>query len=111
MIARFQVLQLRRQGRDQRLSKGHALQTAKWHTSGTSVKPCRVTTALAKALRAAVAALNIPHPILDEGARVIISLGVAAATAPQVSAGALIGAADAALYAAKHAGRDCLFCA
>ncbi|WP_095097808.1 diguanylate cyclase [Pseudomonas sp. Irchel 3A5] len=66
---------------------------------------------LAEALREAVAALNVPHPVLGEGARVSISLGVAAAAAPQVSAGALIGAADAALYSAKHAGRDCLRCA
>ena len=63
---------------------------------------------LAEKLRAAVAALNVPHPVLGEDARVTISLGLAVAAAPQVSAGALIGAADAALYAAKHAGRDCL---
>ncbi len=61
---------------------------------------------LAEALRAAVAKLNVPHPVLGDGARVTISLGLAVAVAPEVSAGALIGAADAALYAAKHAGRD-----
>ncbi|MGI4837927.1 MAG: diguanylate cyclase domain-containing protein [Janthinobacterium lividum] len=63
---------------------------------------------LAEALQAAVAALQMPHPALGEGARVTISLGIAAATAPQISADALIGSADSALYAAKHAGRDCL---
>ena len=63
---------------------------------------------VAEALQAAVAALHIEHPALGEGARVTISLGIAAATAPQTSADALIGSADSALYAAKHAGRDCL---
>ncbi|SDS87892.1 GGDEF domain-containing protein [Pseudomonas trivialis] len=66
---------------------------------------------LAEDLRDVVAALNVPHPILGEGARVTISLGLAAAIAPQSDAGALIGAADAALYSAKHAGRDCIRCA
>lgn len=66
---------------------------------------------LAEALRAAVAALAVPHPVLGEGARVTISLGLAAAIAPQTSAGALISAADGALYSAKHAGRDRLHCA
>lgn len=68
----------------------------------------RHATAAAEALRGAVAALGIPHPVLGEGARVTISLGVAATVAPQASAEALIGAADSALYAAKRAGRDCL---
>ena len=68
----------------------------------------RQATELAGALRASVAALNVPHPALGEGARVTISVGLAAAIAARTSADALIGAADSALYDAKHAGRDCL---
>ncbi|WPO97614.1 GGDEF domain-containing protein [Pseudomonas sp. HR96] len=68
----------------------------------------RQATATGEALRGAVAALGIPHPVLGEGARVTISLGVAATLAPQASAEELISAADSALYAAKRAGRDCL---
>jgi diguanylate cyclase (GGDEF)-like protein len=64
--------------------------------------------ALAKALHASVAALDMPHPAIGEGARVTISLGIAAATAPLISTTALIGAADRALYAAKGAGRNCM---
>jgi diguanylate cyclase (GGDEF)-like protein len=63
---------------------------------------------LAEGVQAAVSALQIPHPVLGEGAQVTISLGIAVASAPQISADALIGSADDALYAAKHAGRDCL---
>ncbi|WP_416422791.1 diguanylate cyclase [Pseudomonas sp. App30] len=67
--------------------------------------------ALGEALRQAVAALAIAHPVLGAGARVTASLGVAAAMAPHTGADALIAAADQALYAAKAAGRDCLRCA
>ncbi|WP_263262190.1 GGDEF domain-containing protein [Pseudomonas sp. RIT-PI-S] len=67
--------------------------------------------ALAEELRQAVTALAVPHPVLGEGACVTISLGLAAAIAPHTSADALIASADSALYAAKHAGRDCLRCA
>jgi diguanylate cyclase (GGDEF)-like protein len=66
---------------------------------------------LAETLRAAVAALNVPHPVLGNGAKVTISLGVAVASASQLSAEALIAMADKALYAAKREGRDCLRCA
>lgn len=67
--------------------------------------------ALAENLRSAVSALNVPHPALGAGAKVTISLGVAVADAPQISAEALIAMADKALYAAKREGRDCLRCA
>lgn len=67
--------------------------------------------ALAEALQAAVAQLDIPHPVLGEGARVTVSQGIAAGTAPFIKADALIGSADSALYAAKNAGRNCLCCA
>lgn len=67
--------------------------------------------ALAEALRAAVTALAVPHPVLGEGRYVTISLGIAAGLAPQTSGEALIASADSALYDAKHAGRDCLRCA
>lgn len=66
---------------------------------------------LAEAFRGAVASLGVPHPVLGEGARVTISLGIAAAMAPRVTANALIASADSALYDAKRAGRDCLRCA
>jgi diguanylate cyclase (GGDEF)-like protein len=66
---------------------------------------------LGEALRAAVVAMDVPHQVLGTHARVTISLGVANGVAPFVSADALIGAADSALYLAKHAGRDCLRCA
>lgn len=67
--------------------------------------------ALAENLRAAVSALNVPHPVLGDGAKVTISLGVAVASAPHTSAEALIAMADMALYTAKGEGRDCLRCA
>jgi diguanylate cyclase (GGDEF)-like protein len=67
--------------------------------------------ALAEAVQAAVAELDIPHPVFGEGARVTISQGIAAGTAPYIRADSLIGSADSALYAAKNAGRNCLCCA
>ncbi|MFS0828921.1 GGDEF domain-containing protein [Pseudomonas phoenicis] len=66
---------------------------------------------LAEIIRAAVHELNVPHPVLGHQARVSISLGLAEGVAPFISAGALIGSADTALYAAKGAGRNCLRCA
>ncbi len=62
---------------------------------------------LTETLQASVAALKLPHPVLGEGALVTISLGVACAIAPDTSPESLISAADNALYAAKHAGRNC----
>ncbi len=67
--------------------------------------------ALGEALRRAIAALAIPHPVLGEGARVTVSLGIATAMAPHTGVDTLIAEADGALYDAKHAGRDCLRCA
>ncbi len=63
---------------------------------------------LADTLKAALAMLKLPHPAQGDGAVVTISLGVAAATAPGATADQLINAADIALYAAKHAGRNCV---
>jgi diguanylate cyclase (GGDEF)-like protein len=67
--------------------------------------------ALAERLRTAVYELAVPHPVLGQGARVTISLGIAAGTAPQATADMIVASADNALYAAKHAGRNCLRCA
>ncbi len=64
--------------------------------------------ALAEIMKAALATLKLPHPAQGEGALVTISLGVAAAVAPLATADQLINAADVALYAAKHAGRNCI---
>ncbi|EPM91398.1 diguanylate cyclase, partial [Pseudomonas syringae pv. actinidiae ICMP 18804] len=49
-------------------------------------------------------------PALGENAHVTISLGVASGIAPLITYDTLISAADNALYAAKHAGRNCVFC-
>jgi diguanylate cyclase (GGDEF)-like protein len=69
------------------------------------------TRALAEAMRAAVLAMNMPHPALGDGARVTISLGMANGLAPFTSFDNLMAGADDALYAAKSAGRNCLRCA
>ncbi|WP_040260289.1 GGDEF domain-containing protein [Pseudomonas massiliensis] len=61
---------------------------------------------LAENLRQAVLDLKLPHPVMGTNAQVTISLGVATGTAPWVSADTLIARADAALYAAKHQGRN-----
>jgi diguanylate cyclase (GGDEF)-like protein len=63
------------------------------------------TIAVAERLRQAVAALAIPHPGLDPGRNVSISIGVAVAAAGVPIAEA-IEAADQRLYCAKQAGRD-----
>jgi diguanylate cyclase (GGDEF)-like protein len=57
---------------------------------------------VAQRLRRAVAAAALPHPSGIGGA-VTVSIGVAAG---DQDAGGLLARADAALYAAKHAGRD-----
>ncbi|GAB0085227.1 GGDEF domain-containing protein [Pseudomonas syringae] len=67
-------------------------------------------TKMAETLKATVAALKLPHPALGEDAHVTISLGVASGIAPLITYDTLISAADNALYAAKHAGRNCVFC-
>ncbi|MDU8430532.1 GGDEF domain-containing protein [Pseudomonas syringae pv. actinidifoliorum] len=67
-------------------------------------------TKMAETLKATVAALKLPHPALGENAHVTISLGVASGIAPLITYDTLISAADNALYAAKHAGRNCVFC-
>ena len=61
----------------------------------------------AEALRAAVAALEIPHAASSIGAQVSLSIGVAA-TIPSLQAlpDTLLAAADAQLHQAKMAGRD-----
>jgi diguanylate cyclase (GGDEF)-like protein len=61
--------------------------------------------ALAEHLRSAIAALALPHPAAPL-ARVSISLGATQAR-PEEPADLLIQRADAALYRAKAAGRDC----
>jgi diguanylate cyclase (GGDEF)-like protein len=61
--------------------------------------------AAADALRAAVEAANLPHPASEAG-RVTISIGIGVFPEDGRDVGALIDAADAALYAAKRAGRN-----
>jgi diguanylate cyclase (GGDEF)-like protein len=61
--------------------------------------------AAAEALRAAVEAANIPHSASEAG-RVTISVGIGVFPEDGRDLGALIDAADAALYAAKRAGRN-----
>ena len=61
--------------------------------------------AAAEALRAAVEAANVPHPASEAG-RVTISVGIGVFPEDGRDLGALIDAADAALYAAKRAGRN-----
>ena len=64
---------------------------------------------LAETIRSAIAAAKLPHPALGTDSVVTASFGIAAAIAPQVGLSELVSAADSALYAAKHAGRDCVW--
>ena len=72
---------------------------------------CDQAPALAKAqaLQAALAARGIAHEASPTAAWVTLSIGVAVAQ-PQAggSPAALVAAADAALYSAKHRGRNCI---
>lgn len=63
--------------------------------------------AVAARLRAALAGAAVPRP---DGGSVTASIGVAAQIADEIDPLALISAADAALYRAKHAGRDRVAC-
>jgi diguanylate cyclase (GGDEF)-like protein len=65
--------------------------------------------ALAERLRQGIAALAISHDALGSGQIVTASFGVAVAPAGPMPAEALIAAADDALYAAKRAGRNCVW--
>jgi diguanylate cyclase (GGDEF)-like protein len=60
----------------------------------------------AEALRAAVAALRLPHGGVADHPWVTISVGLATGRADELDAEALVRLADAALYSAKRAGRD-----
>jgi diguanylate cyclase (GGDEF)-like protein len=59
----------------------------------------------AEKLRSAVAGAALPHPASEAG-RVTISVGIAVFPDDGADLGALVDAADAALYAAKRAGRN-----
>ena len=62
--------------------------------------------AVAEAIRSAIHAAAIPHPVLCEGAVVTASFGVATAPTTACTPAELIARADTALYAAKHNGRN-----
>jgi diguanylate cyclase (GGDEF)-like protein len=65
---------------------------------------------VAETLRGQVEALALPHPDSPAGDCVTVSIGVAAACPrdTQASPDALVAAADAAMYAAKARGRNCV---
>ena len=63
---------------------------------------------IAERIRRSVEALGIPHAALGARGVVTVSCGAAAAPVSTISAQELIAAADAALYAAKAAGRNCV---
>jgi diguanylate cyclase (GGDEF)-like protein/PAS domain S-box-containing protein len=62
--------------------------------------------AVAERMRAAVIRLGIPHTASTASDRVTVSVGGATIDASTITADALLTAADAALYRAKHAGRN-----
>lgn len=64
---------------------------------------------LAETIRSAIAAAALPHPAVGADSVVTASFGIAAAIVPQIGLSELVSAADVALYAAKHAGRDCIW--
>ena len=63
----------------------------------------------ARILRQAIRYEAIPFPALGERAIVTASFGIATSFTSDLPAAALTAAADAALYEAKAAGRDCIF--
>jgi diguanylate cyclase (GGDEF)-like protein len=63
---------------------------------------------MAERVRKAVAALGIPHDASPVAPVVTISVGVATGEAAEGSGDHLVSAADAALYRAKAAGRNCV---
>jgi diguanylate cyclase (GGDEF)-like protein len=64
---------------------------------------------MAEAMRLRVASLDIPHEKAGNTDRVTVSIGLATLSAGvQSNIADLLGAADRALYAAKHAGRNCV---
>jgi diguanylate cyclase (GGDEF)-like protein len=65
--------------------------------------------AIAGRVRAAIAALEMPHPSRPGGNLITVSVGVATcASAWAITAPDLLHAADDALYSAKSQGRDCV---
>jgi diguanylate cyclase (GGDEF)-like protein len=66
---------------------------------------------VAERLRVAVTALRIPHAGGAELGVVTASFGVASAELPQLTFEQLTAEADAALYAAKRGGRNCVLAA
>ncbi|QYF92086.1 GGDEF domain-containing protein [Massilia sp. PAMC28688] len=66
--------------------------------------------AMAEAMRRKIVSLNIAHDMAGHADHVTISVGVATRASGEDGAdtAALLGAADRALYAAKHAGRNCV---
>jgi diguanylate cyclase (GGDEF)-like protein len=63
---------------------------------------------LAERARLSVIKACIPHPVICKDCLLTVSVGVATATAPQLSADLLFGCADTALYEAKSRGKNCV---